>query len=361
MDFGLSEDQVLFKDSVRRFLAEQCPTTRVRQTMESANGYDEKLQREVAELGITGLIVPPSHDGLGLELLDLSLVAEELGYAAAPGPFLASSLATVALAEGGDDTVRDRWLRGLASGEVVGTIAFGEDDSEWDPAHMKASVTGGKLTGRKPFVPYPDVADFMIVIAKDGDGPGFWAVERSAPGIQITPLQSYDLTRRVSIVDFKDTPAIPLPGREAVQRTIDAGLVLLAADGYGGARRCLEMTTSYALERVQFGQVIGAFQAVKHQLADMATDLEPAMSLYWYAAHAFDHIKDQFSRHAVMAKAHICDIYDRVVRDTTELHGGIGFTWEFDLHLWFRRSMFNRGFLGDSAFLRARAADLQGW
>lgn len=361
MDFGLSEEQVLFKDSVKRFLAEQCPTTRVRKIMESESGYDATLQRELAELGVTALMVPPSHDGLGLELLDLSLVAEELGYAATPGPFLGSSLATIALVECGDDNLRGRWLGGLASGEVVGTIAFGEEDSEWNPARMKTTVAAGKLTGRKPFVPYPDVADFMIVLARDENGPGFWAVERDAPGTHITPLQSYDMTRRVSMVDFKDTPATPLPGREAVQRTIDAGLVLLAADSYGGAHRCLEMTVSYALERVQFGQVIGAFQAVKHQLANMATDLEPAMSLYWYAAHAFDHIRDQFSRHAAMAKAHLCDLYDRVVREATELHGGIGFTWEFDLHLWFRRSMFNRGFLGDSRFLRMRAADLAGW
>jgi len=361
MDFGLSEDQVLFKDSVKRFLSEQCPTTRVRQIMESANGYDEKLQGELAGLGVTGLIVPESHDGLGLELLDLALVAEEMGYAATPGPFLGSSLAALALVEGGDDSLRDRWLGGLASGEVLGTIAFGEEDAEWNPAQMKASVSDGKLTGRKPFVPYPDVADFMIVIAQDGEGPRFWAVERDAPGIQVTPLQSYDMTRRVSMVDFKDTPATPLPGREAVQRTLDAGLVLLAADGYGGAHRCIEMTAGYALERVQFGQVIGAFQAVKHQLADLATELEPTMALYWYAAHAFDHIKEESSRHAAIAKAHISDIYDRVVRDTTELHGGIGFTWEFDLHLWFRRSMFNRGFLGDSTFLRARVADLAGW
>ena len=146
-----------------------------------------------------------------------------------------------------------------------------------------------------------------------------------------------------------------------MQRTLDAGCVLLAADAYGGARRCLDMAAQYALQREQFGQVIGAFQAVKHQLANMAAELEPSLALYWYAAHAFDRIRDQSERHAALAKAHLTDVFDRLVRDSTELHGGIGFTWEFDLHLWFRRAVFDRSFLGDAAFHRARAADLAGW
>src|SRR5207249_1028170 len=169
------------------------------------------------------------------------------------------------------------------------------------------------------------------------------------------------LTRRVHSVTFDNTPAQPLAGREAATRTIDAGLVLLAADAYGGARRCLDMTVKYVMQREQFGQAIGTFQAVKHQLANLVTDLEPALSLWWYAAHAFDHIRDQAARHAAMAKAHLTDLFDRVARDTTELHGGIGFTWEYDLHLWFRRALFDRSFLGEASYHRARAADLAGW
>ena len=149
--------------------------------------------------------------------------------------------------------------------------------------------------------------------------------------------------------------------RDAVDRARDAGLVLLAADAYGGTRRCIDMTAKYALTREQFGQPIGAFQGVKHQLADLVTEVEPALSLWWYAAHAWDQIPEAAARHAALAKAHLCDLYDRATRICTELHGGIGFTWEYDLHLWFRRAIFDRAYLGGSEHHRARAAALAGW
>jgi alkylation response protein AidB-like acyl-CoA dehydrogenase len=185
---------------------------------------------------------------------------------------------------------------------------------------------------------------------------------RAAPKLAIEPLQGTDMTRRVGAVTLDGTPAVKLvAGREAVDRTRDAGLVLLAADAYGGARRCIDMTARYVLTREQFGQPIGAFQAVKHQLADIVTDVEPALSLWWYAAHAWDHIRDRSERHAALAKAHLSDLYDRATRVCTELHGGIGFTWEYDLHLWFRRAIFDRAYLGPAEYHRARAADLAGW
>jgi alkylation response protein AidB-like acyl-CoA dehydrogenase len=211
-------------------------------------------------------------------------------------------------------------------------------------------------------VPSARVADVLIVAAVDSAGPGLWLLRKDAPGIQIRALKVVDMTRPLDAVIFDGTPAVKLGGDPAaLQRVIDAGCVLIAADAFGGARRCLEMAASYAQQRQQFGQVIGAFQAVKHQLANMATEIEPAMSLYWYAAHAFDRMRDKSERHAAMAKALLTDVYDRCARDSTELHGGIGFTWEFDLHLWFRRSIFDRSFLGEASYHRARAADLAGW
>jgi alkylation response protein AidB-like acyl-CoA dehydrogenase len=150
-------------------------------------------------------------------------------------------------------------------------------------------------------------------------------------------------------------------GAAAAPRVFDAGLILGAADACGGARRCLEMARDYALTLEQFGQMIGAFQAVKHQLANMAADLEPSLALMWYAAHAFDRIQDQSTRHAALVKAHMADLFDRITRDATELHGGIGFTWEFDLHLWFRRAIFDRSVLGEASYHRERAAALAGW
>jgi len=170
------------------------------------------------------------------------------------------------------------------------------------------------------------------------------------------------MTRRLGTVTLTGAPATKVAaGRAATDRARDAGLVLLAADAYGGARRCIDMTVKYALTREQFGQPIGGFQAVKHQLADLVTELDPSLSLWWYAAHAYDRIRDRAERHAAIAKAHLTDVYDRVVRMTTELHGGIGFTWEYDLHLWFRRAWFDRSFLGEAAYHRMRAAELAGW
>jgi alkylation response protein AidB-like acyl-CoA dehydrogenase len=362
MDFGLSEDQVLFKDSLRRFLDAESPGTRVRAIMEGPDGHDRKLWGQLAEMGVTGLMVPAEHGGDGLELLDVALAAEELGRAATPGPFLACAMATAALLESGNAEAQKRWLPGIAGGTQVVTLALGEGIGEWDAARVGTMFAGGKLTGEKPVVPYAGVADAVLVAAHEGSEPGLYLVERGAPGLSVSPLSSLDMTRRVDRMALAGTPAVRIAaGRKAIDRARDAGLVLLAADAYGGARRCLDMTVQYALTREQFGQVIGAFQGVKHQLADLATDLEPAVSLWWYAAHAYDHIQDRSERHAALAKALLADLYDRAIRSAIELHGGIGFTWEFDLHLWFRRCMFDRAYLGESRYQRARAAELAGW
>jgi alkylation response protein AidB-like acyl-CoA dehydrogenase len=362
MDFGLSQDQVLLKDTIRRWLDAECPTTRVRSIMESDTGHDVALWRGLAELGVTGLQVPPAFGGSGLELLDVALAAEELGRACAPGPFLASAMATAALLSSDDAEVHKRWLPGIASGEVVATLALGEANEVWDAAELTTRAQGDKLTGEKPLVPYAAVADVILVAARDDAGPGLWLVERGAAGLTVTTLQGTDMTRRVAAVSLSGTPAVKIAsGRTAIDRARDAGLILIAADAHGGSSRCIDMTAKYALTREQFGQPIGAFQAVKHQLADMVTEVEPCLSLWWYAAHAWDQIQDKAERHAALAKAHTTDLYDRVTRMCTELHGGIGFTWEYDLHLWFRRAIFDRSYLGSAASHRLRAADLAGW
>jgi len=362
MNFGLSGEQVLLKDTIRRFLAERCDTSRVREIMESDTGHDPALWTELAGLGIQGLIIAEQHGGSGQEMLDLALAAEELGYAATPGPFLGSCMATVALIASNNDAAQARWLPDIASGAVLATFALSEIDCEWDPARMKTRATGSTLSGTKCLVPGASVADVIVVAATDADGPGLWLVERDAAGLTTTALSGVDMTRRIAQVTLQDTPATKLvAGIDAASRARDAGLVLVAADAYGGAHRCLDLTIEYASAREQFGQVIGAFQAVKHQLADLATELEPALSLCWYAAHAFDRLPDQAERSACIAKSHLTTIFDRATRVATELHGGIGFTWEFDLHLWFRRAMFDRGFLGEAGYHRDRAADLAGW
>src|SRR2546427_6452778 len=362
MDFGLSDDQLLLKDTVRRYLESECPTTRVRAIMENETGHDPALWQGLADLGVPGLAIPTAHGGSGLELLELALAAEELGWACTPGPFLACAMAGVALVASDDVDAQTRWLAPLAGGRAIVTLALGEEGGVWDAARLTTRARDGRLDGRKPLVPAAAVADAILVAAQDDAGPGLWLVERGAPGVDVAPVRGTDMTRRLATVGFTATPGTKVAaGRRAIDRARDAGLVLLAADAYGGARRCLDMTVRYALSREQFGQPIGAFQGVKHQLADLATDLEPALSLWWYAAHAHDHIAERAERHAALAKAHLTDLYDRAARVATELHGGIGFTWEYDLHLWFRRAVFDRSFLGDAESHRLRAADLAGW
>jgi len=361
MDFGLSEEQELLKSTIARFLADRCPTTRVREVMASDTGHDEALWAGLAELGVHALPVPEEHGGLSSELLDLALVAEELGYAATPGPFLGASMAAIGLAEGDDEVAKARWLPEVAAGTAIGTVAFGEPESVWNPDDLAVAAVDGKITGRKPLVPYASIADFILVAARDSDEVGLWLVESNAPGLAISALSGNDLARRLDDVVFDGTPAVKVGGAAAVARCLDAGLILISADAFGGARRCLEMTRDYSLDREQFGQPIGAFQGYKHQLADLAAEIEPCMSLYWYAAHSFDAFPADTPKHAALAKIRIGEVFNRIAFDCTELHGGIGFTWEYDLQLWFRRALFDRAFLGEAAAHCQRVAQMAGW
>lgn len=362
MDFGLSDEQKLLAETVRRYVAEQCPTTRVRTIMESEDGHDRALWQGLMELGIGSIVASEEDGGLGGEFLDLALISEELGYGCVPGPFIGHAMATIALAASAERSADIRsLLEGAMSGQQLGTVAIGDGGGRWDTAELTTTISGDTLSAEKPLVPYAREADFLIVAGRDDDGAGLWLVRGSAAGISTEALQGNDHTRRLFSVSMKDAACTKLGGDELFARVRDAGLILVAADAFGGSRRCLDMAREYALTREQFGQVIGQFQAVKHTLADLASELEPAMSLYWYAAHALDFIPEEAPAHAAMAKALITDLFDRAARDSTEVHGGIGFTWEFDLHLWFRRSMFDRSFLGDAGHHRARAADIKGW
>lgn len=362
MDFGLSQDQLLLKDTIRRWLEAECPPARVRAVMEGDTGHDPSLWRGLGTLGVTGLLVPPAYGGAGLDLLDAALAAEELGFAATPGPFLGSTMAVLALVASADSEEHRRWLPAIAAGEVVATVALGEARDVWDAEQLRTRADGATLAGEKTLVPYGHVADLLVVAAHDDAGPGLWLVEQGARGVTSDRLRGLDMTRPVATVRFAGAPAVKIAaGRDAIDRVRDAGLILLAADAHGGCRRCLDMTVRYVQTREQFGQPIAAFQGVKHQLADLVTEVEPALSLWWYAAHAWDHVPADGPRHAALAKAYCCDLYDRTTRVCTELHGGIGFTWEYDLHLWFRRAIFDRAYLGGSAQHRARAAALAGW
>lgn len=359
MNFGLSEEQELLQQTVRQYMDNESPVSRVRELFDGDAAYDPAAWKGLCELGIAGLMVPEEHGGAGLGMVDLALVAEVLGHAAFAGPFLGHALAVVALLEGGSDAQKAKWLPRLSAGDALGAVAFGEDDGHWSPGEWTASVSDGAVSGVKEWVPGGAGADLLVVGVAGGE---LVLVDGSAAGVSIEPVDSMDRTRRCDRVTLDGAPCEALGGGLATaERVRDAALVLLAADAFGGATRLLEMTVAYAQTREQFGQTIAHFQAVKHQLANMAVEVEPARGLYWYAAYAWDDLPDESARAAAHAKAHITDRFMDVSREAVELHGGIGFTWECDVQFWFKRAMFDRTFLGAPAVHRERAAELGGW
>jgi alkylation response protein AidB-like acyl-CoA dehydrogenase len=356
VNFELSEEQELLQKTIRGFLESECPVTRLREIYDEDEAFDPLLWKEMVDLGLGGIAIPETYGGAGLETLDLAVVAEVLGYGAAPGPFLGHALAAAAIALAGDDAQRERWLPRLASGEALGTVALAEGGG-WQPTDWTLDPRGG-LVGEKQYVLYGDAADLIVV----GTAGGGLALVEAGAGVAATPYDGVDRTRRMASVRFDGAGAQPLlRGVEAAGRVRDLALVLLAADAFGGASRCVELAVEYAKTREQFGVTIGHFQALKHQLANLAVDVEPSRALYWYAAHAFDHVPEQAERTAALAKAHITDRFMQAARDTVEAYGGYGFTWECEVQIWFKRAMFDRAFLGTPALHRDRAAVLAGW
>jgi len=351
LDFGLTEEQQLLQQTVAGFLANECPATRIREIFESDDGFDETLWKGMVELGLGGLALPESYGGAGLDILDLALVAETLGAGAAPGPFLGHALAGIAIAAGGSEEQKSRWLPKLATGDLLGSVALAGEDGGWLPDDWSLAP-GGSLTGTKRFVPYASQADLIVVGTAGG---GLSVVARNASGLETSGYAGVDRTRRLGELAFSSTPVEVLEGGGA-ERLRDVGLVLLAADALGGASRCVEMAVEYAKTREQFGVKIGSFQAMKHQLADMAVEVEPCRGLVWYAAHAVDRVPEEAAHVAAATKAHLTDRFMQIGRDTVEAHGGIGFTWESDVQVWFKRAMFDRAFLGQPALHRERAA-----
>lgn len=311
-------------------------------------------------MGVLGLHLPEDVGGAGLDMLELSVVAEAIGRHATPGPFLEHALASLAIDLGGSDAQRKRWLPRLASGELRASLAIAEDgpDGAWRPEQWSLG-DGSSLTGEKRFVPHAKGADLLLVGVRGG---GFGLVESAAPGLTTERVEGLDRTRRLDSVGFEDTPCDPLPrGHEVASRVLDAGLVLLAADAHGGGMACVAASVEYAKTREQFGVKIGSFQALKHQLADMAVEIHPTRGLVWYAAHAFDHLPEEAAAAAANAKAHLTDRFVDVARRTVEAHGGIGYTWECDVQFWLKRSLFDWAMLGDPHLHRRRVADLLDW
>jgi alkylation response protein AidB-like acyl-CoA dehydrogenase len=360
MEFGLTSDQKMMQDSIDRTLERICPLERVRQAAGHAP-YASDVLKALAELGVPGILIPEDFGGLGLTLLDAALAAEALGRHVAPVPFIASSvLAPLALLGAGSDAQKTRYLPRLASGEIIAGAAISEQASG---AREKAGVTAksGKLSGKTMFVLDFAGADIFIVADKFA---GLHVVDAKAKGLEKTTLNTIDATRTIGALNFDNVDAEPLAaGNSAatLDRMIDAGRVLLAADTLGAGGRMIDKAVAYAKERKQFGRVIGSFQAVKHLCAEMVAELEPCRSLIWYAAYAFDAFPDQSRRMAAHAKAHTSEVGTFVARTATEVHGGMGFTDLLGLHYWFKRIGFDRQALGGPEKARHDAAVAQGW
>src|SRR6266436_3995704 len=365
MDFGLSDEQRQLKDSARAFLSGECPTPALRKIMASEDGYPRELYAEIAKLGWCGLIVPEEFGGAGLGMLDMAMILEEGGYSAMPGPFLFSSvLAASALKLGGSKELNSKWLAPLADGKAIGTVGVVESAGSIEAVDIATVASqdgaGWRLGGKKMVVPYASVADFIVVAARNDAGEiSLFVVDAKSPGVNVRSLKNLDLTRRVSSVELKSAPAERLRGGpELFAKLIDVAAVAIAADSLGGSERALEMAVEYSKVREQFGKPIGSFQALKHAAAEIVADLEPARALVWYAAHATG---ENSSREASMAKARLCDIYSRTTDRAVLMHGGIGFTWEHDMHLWFKRARFNESYFGSPGYHRERVAVLGGY
>ena len=359
MDFDLSDEQRLLQETVSQFIQNECPPARLRELFDDEVGYDPVLWKGLAELGLAGIHLPGEYGGSELEILDLAVVSETLGSLAAPVPFLSHSLASLAIALGGSGEQKKRWLPGMASGDTLASVALAEEGGGWLPDQWKLG-SGDRLSGAKEIVEFGGQADLFVVGLEGGR---LGVVDRNASGVEIQRIEAADRTRRIVRIAFDETPVERLEegGSEVASRVLDVGLVLVAADAFGGASKLVEMSVEYAKNREQFGVTIGHFQALKHQLANMAVEVEPTRALYWYAAHALDHVPDEASRSAAIAKSHITERFMQVARDATEAHGGIGYTWEGDTQILFKRAMFDRVFLGTPRLHQERAADLAGW
>jgi len=359
MDFGLSQDQKILRDAVARCLTDASPLDHVRECAEQDNPASDQALRALQDLGVVGMLVPEEHGGLGMGLLDAAVVAEQLGYAVAPAPFLASQvLSPIALREAGSEKQKDDWLPRIAKGKARIGVAISDTIETRDGSGV--SFDGGKLTGTAQFCLDFKGADAYIVADATGR---LHLVDANASGLEAIALTTIDRTRSVGELRFEGVAANPLDddGGVATSRLRDAGRVVLAADSLGAGQAMIEKAVDYAGQREQFGRLIGSFQAVKHMCAEMAARHEPCRSLVWFAAHAFDAIPDEASLVACHAKSHTAEVHRFVARTSTEVHGGMGFTDLLGLHYWFKRIGFDRQVLGGPETVRGEAAALQGW
>lgn len=357
MQLVVTEEQRELRDALRRFFADRSPSAEVRRLMETAEGYDPGVWAQMAgQLGLQGLAIGEEHGGAGFGMRELAVVFEEMGRAVVCAPFLATVTAAAALeaGDGGHDL-----LPGIADGSAIATLAVAEDAGSWDPRSVTAAFEGGLLRGAKNFVVDGHVADVVLVAANGADGVGVYAVEDVAR-LARTVLPTVDQTRKLARIEFDGVPARKVGGERALRRALDVAAVALAAEQLGGAQKTLDMTVEYAKVRHQFGRPIGSFQAVKHRCADMFVLVESARSAVLNAAAAADESPRELPAAAALAKAYCSDAFFHTAGEAIQLHGGIGFTWEHDAHLYFKRAQASRQLFGTPDRHRERLGGLAG-
>ena len=353
MEFGLSESQEILKDSARKFFAGECPMEEVRRLMETDTAYDEKLWAKLTEQGYTGIIFPEEFGGVGLGKVELILLMEEAGRALLPGPFFSTvPLAGALINAIASPDHKKKYLEPICEGKARATVAILEAGADWNLADLKISSAGSKITGEKLFVTDAAVAKFILVLAPDG----VYAVDAKAPGMTITPMAGMDLTRKIYALKFKHTPAEKIGTTANLSKALDLATAALVGEMVGGMQHTLDITVEYAKMRKQFGKPIGMFQAVQHHCADMYLETESSRSAAYYAAWTLEENTPEASTAVSIAKAYASDAARTVGNRGIQVHGGMGFTWENDVHLFYRRAKASETALGDSIFHRERIA-----
>ena len=364
MNFSFSDDQILLKNSVRAALDQECKPTHVRAMFDDAKGYSAELWGEMAKLGWLGLPFPEEQGGAGLGFVELALVIEEMGRAAYPGPFFATVvLGGLGIMLGGSPAQRDKWLSAIAAGKARATAALLEEHLDWDPASITATAaksgSGWTLSGLKRFVPWAHVADIILVPARSSEGLSLFLVDPKASGVTLKPMVGIDLASRWSEMrlDKVAVGADALLGQAGtagplLDSLLRRAAVMSSAEMLGAARRCLDMSVEYAKVREQFGQPIGSFQAIRHRCAEMLLEAENAHAALYYAAWALTAGAEDAAIASSICKAYVSEAARKVCGDAIQVHGGIGFTWEYDLHLYMKRAKALEPLYGDTEYHR---------
>jgi acyl-CoA dehydrogenase len=344
MNFDFSDELKLLREEARRFLSERNALGAARRVLEGEAAYDKALWRAMAEMGWLGAAIPEEYGGAGLGRLALCVLAEELGHALAPVPFSSSVyLASEAILLAGTAAQKERYLPRLAAGEIIGTLAFAEGPGAVEPAKLAASVADGRLSGVKLPVPDGDVADLAIVAARAaGRGLALFIVDLGGPGLEREKLATIDPSRSHARLRFAGAPAEALgppgEGLALLDRLFDGAAILFAFEQVGGAQAALDMAKAYALERYAFGRPIGSFQAIKHKLVDVYVATELARSNAYYGAWALSQGAADLPVAAAAARVAASEAFSLAARENIQTHGGMGFTWDFDCHLYYRRA-----------------------